>query len=170
MAADFDSSTCVPLGSLDPELNEQWVVRALPADADQLSMRDQRVLLFYVLYAADSFDYQISTASLIDNISKGFCLNIDPQSAVYAAAEAIIETRHELDGMIRPLLANWRFERLGVCTRIILRLALWELNHTSVSPTIIINEAVELAKLFAEKDAYKFINGILDEAVRRMIA
>jgi N utilization substance protein B len=38
---------------------------------------------------------------------------------------------------------------------------------TDTSPTIIINEAVELAKCFAEKDAYKFVNGILDEALKK---
>ena len=33
---------------------------------------------------------------------------------------------------------------------------------------VAINEAIELAKCFAEKDAYKFVNGILDEAVKKM--
>ena len=39
--------------------------------------------------------------------------------------------------------------------------------HTATPHRIIINEAIELAKCFSEKDAYKFINGILDEAVRK---
>ncbi|HML19849.1 MAG TPA: transcription antitermination factor NusB, partial [Candidatus Dependentiae bacterium] len=60
----------------------------------------------------------------------------------------------------------WRFDRLGVCTKLILRLAVWELLHADEPHNIIINEAIELAKCFSEDDAYKFINGILDEAVK----
>jgi N utilization substance protein B len=43
---------------------------------------------------------------------------------------------------------------------------MWELESRTVSHSIVLNEAIELAKCFAEKDAYKFINGILDEAVK----
>jgi N utilization substance protein B len=43
---------------------------------------------------------------------------------------------------------------------------MWELFHTDMPTSIVINEAVELAKCFSEKDAYKFVNGILDEAVK----
>jgi N utilization substance protein B len=42
-------------------------------------------------------------------------------------------------------------------------MALWELNQKGAIPSIIINEAIELAKQFAEQDSYRFINGILDE-------
>ena len=72
-----------------------------------------------------------------------------------------------LDEECKPLLSNWRFERLGMCTKLILRYALWELQTTDTNPTIVINEAIELAKCFAEKDAYKFVNGILDEALKK---
>jgi N utilization substance protein B len=56
---------------------------------------------------------------------------------------------------------------LGFSTRIILRIAMWEFNYSDMPPSIIINEAIELAKCFAEHDAYKFINGVLDEWVKK---
>jgi N utilization substance protein B len=65
-----------------------------------------------------------------------------------------------------PFLHNWRFDRIGCCTKLILRFAMWELFYTDTPDSIVINEAVELAKCFSEKDAYKFINGILDEAIK----
>ena len=48
--------------------------------------------------------------------------------------------------------------------RAILRLAIWELNYNSedVSPSIVINEAVQLAKSFGSDASYKLINAILD--------
>jgi N utilization substance protein B len=47
-------------------------------------------------------------------------------------------------------------------------MASWELLETDTPSTIVINEAIELAKAFSEKDAYKFINGVLDQAVKNL--
>lgn len=135
---------------------------------NDLSRRDVRSLIFHLLYAAESFDYQTSLESIVDNFNRGFDLAIPFESEVVTTAAAIINEREVLDEVIKPLLSNWRFERLGVCTILILRFALWELRSGHVEPNIVINEAIELAKCFAEKDAYKFINGILDEALKNM--
>lgn len=134
-----------------------------------LSAREKRSLMFHFLYAAEAFDYQCSTESIVDTFNRGFNLNVPLNSDIVATAHAIIEQRDILDEYYKPLLSNWRFDRLGVCTKLILRFAVWELNNTDTSTTIIINEAVELAKCFAEHDAYKFINGILDEAGKKRL-
>ncbi|HVT62092.1 MAG TPA: transcription antitermination factor NusB [Legionellaceae bacterium] len=132
-----------------------------------LSKREKRSLIFHILYAAEAFDYQCSLESIVDNFNRGFGLDIPLDSDVFSDAQAIITNRNNLDEECKPLLSNWRFERLGMCTKLILRYALWELQATDTNPTIVINEAVELAKCFAEKDAYKFVNGILDEALKK---
>lgn len=137
--------------------------------AQQLSEKDARALIFHLLYAVDSFDYEASLESVTDNLCRGFDLVINRTDEVFLTAAAVINERQELDAEIKPLLANWRFDRIGVCTRLILRLALWELKQGKTSAAIIINEAVELAKCFAETDAYKFVNGILDEWVKKNI-
>ncbi|MEX0940386.1 MAG: transcription antitermination factor NusB [Candidatus Babeliales bacterium] len=135
---------------------------------ESLSQRDKRSLIFHLLYAADSYDYQVSLESLVDNLNRGFELNIPLDSQIVTTAQNIIDNREALDEIYKPLLANWRFERVGVCTKLILRYAIWEMHHTDTHSNIIINEAIELAKCFAEKDAYKFINGILDEALKQL--
>ncbi|MFA5074942.1 MAG: transcription antitermination factor NusB [Candidatus Babeliales bacterium] len=127
------------------------------------SRRETRSLAFHILYAADRFDYTIDFEELIDVFRTGFNLEIPEDSDAIKMAKNIIESRQELDNQIKPLLKNWKIERLGCCTLLILRLAIWELMQKEIAPSIIINEAIELAKGFAEKDAYKFINGILDE-------
>lgn len=135
---------------------------------NDLSRRDVRSLIFHLLYAADSFDYQLPLETIVDNFNRGFDLEIPLESEVVTTTSAVINDREALDELIRPLLSNWRFDRLGVCTLLILRFALWELRKEQVEPNIVINEAIELGKCFAEKDAYKFINGILDEALKSM--
>ena len=75
--------------------------------------------------------------------------------------------RDYLDEIIQKFLENWRLSRLGLCTRLILRMGVWELVFTDAPSSVIINESIELAKDFAEKDAYKFINGILDQVAEK---
>ena len=133
---------------------------------DTLSARDQRALILHLLYAADSFDYQVSLDAIVDNFSRGFDCIIEPTSALVIQARAIIDAHAELDEQIKPMLDNWKFERVGCMTRIILRMAVWELVHTKLDYSIVINEAIELAKGYAESDAHKFINGVLDKWVK----
>ena len=133
-----------------------------PINCDQLSLRDRRSVILHLLYAMDSFEYQASLESIVDNFSRGFGYTISTDSYIFITSQAVIDSRDSLDAELKPLLANWSFDRISSCTKLILRLALWELINEDISPNIVINEAVELAKCFAEDDSYKFINGILD--------
>lgn len=135
---------------------------------DELSARDTRALLFQLLYTTDSFDNAVSLESIVDNYNRGFSVEIPFDSRVVQAVQDIMLHRDELDDYYKPLLSNWRIDRIGYCTRLILRFAIWELLYTDCNASIVINEAVELAKCFAEKDAYKFVNGILDEVAKSL--
>lgn len=134
----------------------------------ELSRRDVRSLIFHILYAAESHDYLDSLESIVENVNNGFETSIALDGEVFNITKEIVTKREQLDEQIKPLLVNWRFDRIGVCTKLVLRFAMWEFIFTDTSAKIIINEAVELAKCFAEKDAYKFVNGILDEAVKAL--
>ncbi|MDO6426518.1 transcription antitermination factor NusB [Thalassotalea sp. 1_MG-2023] len=49
----------------------------------------------------------------------------------------------------------------------ILRVAVYELSDCADVPyRVVINEAIELAKVFAADDSHKFINGVLDKTVK----
>ena len=135
--------------------------------SDQLSMSDQRSLVFHLLYALEAFDYQVTLESITDNFSRGYNISILSDSAVFKEVQSVAHEREQLDSLMMPLLANWRFDRLGMSTRIILRIGAWEILRTSTDPIVIINECIELAKCFAEKDAYKFVNGVLDQLIKR---
>jgi len=129
---------------------------------DRLSRREVRSLIFHILYAAESFEYDTSVGAVADNFNRGLDLDIPIDSDAVTIAQKVIDQKDELDKLIVPLLDNWRLERIGVCTKLILRLSIWEVKNTDIPGSIIINEAIELAKCFSEKDAYRFVNGILD--------
>jgi N utilization substance protein B len=73
----------------------------------------------------------------------------------------------EIDGLIKRRAENWRISRMAVVDRNILRLAIYEFLFESDTPrTVVINEALEIARRFSTFEATQFINGILD-AIKR---
>jgi transcription antitermination protein NusB len=132
-----------------------------------LSRREVRSLIFHLLYAMEGFDYTTSLESIIDMFNRGYDWDIATDCEAASIAREVIAARDALDELIRPLLANWRLERIGVCTKLILRMSVWELQNADTAPSIVINEAIELAKCFSEKDAYRFVNGVLDELCKK---
>ncbi len=72
-----------------------------------------------------------------------------------------------LDAQITAAAHHWRFERIGVIERNILRLGLHEVLGTAVPVKVAISEAVGLAHRFAGPKAPAFVNGVLDALARR---
>lgn len=134
------------------------------------SRRHERMIAFCVVYAADRFDYTVDLDVFIQNLRDAYSLEVSHNVFIMTLSRGVFTDHALLDERIKPFLKNWKLERLGCCTRIILRMALWELQQPEAIPSIVLNEAIELAKLFAEKDAYKFVNGILDEVVKQSLA
>lgn len=132
----------------------------------EMSRRDIRALAFHFVYAMEQFDYSISLEAIVDNFRQGYGVEVSADSFAIMLARGTIANRDRYDQIISPHLKNWRLERLGCCTKLILRMALWEIEQPDAITSVIINEAVELAKGFAEKDAYKFVNGVLDEVIK----
>jgi N utilization substance protein B len=74
-----------------------------------------------------------------------------------------------VDRAIGAASTHWRFDRLAAVDRNILRIATYELMAESDTPaSVIINEAVEIAKRFSEAESPAFVNGVLD-AVKRSV-
>jgi len=75
----------------------------------------------------------------------------------------IRDRQHDIDHMLGEKTIGWKFERLAVLDRNILRLGVYELLYfDDVPPEVALDEAIELAKKFGTEQARKFINGILD--------
>jgi len=75
----------------------------------------------------------------------------------------------ELDEQIRLHSANWEMKRMGGVDRNVLRLAFYELLHCpDVPPVVTVNEAVQLAKELSSEESGRFVNGILDNVIRKL--
>ncbi|EPE60964.1 transcription antitermination factor NusB [Exiguobacterium sp. S17] len=78
-----------------------------------------------------------------------------------------LEKKDEIDVLLIENLKNWRLDRLGNVERTILRMATYELLYVETIPDkVTINEAVELAKSFADEEAAKLVNGVLGNIIK----
>lgn len=69
----------------------------------------------------------------------------------------------ELDAQLAPHLDR-ELAAVDPVERAILRLGAYELGHEPGVPLrVVIDEAVELAKMFAGDNSYRFVNGVLDK-------
>ncbi len=67
-----------------------------------------------------------------------------------------------IDEKIRTRAEHWRIERMAIVDRNVLRLAVYEFLYETTPHTVVINEALEIARRFSTFEATQFINGILD--------
>ena len=72
----------------------------------------------------------------------------------------------EIDTLIRSVAEHWTIERMATVDRNVLRMAIFELQHTGTPVGVIINEAVELAKEYSTEESGRFVNGMLGRIVR----
>ncbi len=80
--------------------------------------------------------------------------------------EGVLEHRKELDEEIHTLAPEFPLSQMAAVDRNVLRIALYELRVLGDAPAAaIIDEAVELAKLFGSEASPKFVNGVLATAV-----
>lgn len=89
----------------------------------------------------------------LDEKTRGFA------DAIVLGALRQLET---IDDRIRTRAEHWRIERMAIVDRNVLRLAVYEFLYTDTPHTVVINEALEIARRFSSYEATQFINGILD--------
>jgi len=68
-----------------------------------------------------------------------------------------------IDELISKYATNWHIGRMAAIDRNILRMAAFELLFSDIPTKVTLNEAVEIAKKYGDKDSGKFVNGILDK-------
>jgi N utilization substance protein B len=79
---------------------------------------------------------------------------------------AVVNDCADLDKKIKPYLGRLP-EELDPVEKAILRIATYELvGRIDVPYKVVINEAIELAKSFGAEESHKFVNGVLDKAIK----
>lgn len=93
------------------------------------------------------------------------CFKSDHKAHPYAEQliNGIFARQQDIDTTLADCSHHWRVERMALVDRNILRIAAYEMLYIKDVPaTVAINEALEIAKRYAEPESISFINGILD--------
>lgn len=130
-----------------------------------MGRRQSRELALQMLFASEFNQTDIKNAGLMviqtsdaDSESKDFAKEL---------FLGVLGNLDELDVIISKFLENWKLDRLFTIDRSILRLSLFELKHFPDTPaSVVIDQAVRMAKKFGNDDSSKFINGILGAIFR----
>lgn len=101
------------------------------------------------------------------NVATQQDMNKVDMSFFQAALRYVAENVDELDDSYKIYVTDRPLSEIDPIEKAILRLAAFELTQRIDVPyKVVINEAIELGKQFGAADSHKFINGVLDKAVR----
>jgi len=73
-----------------------------------------------------------------------------------------IDNKDEYASYVNQVVNNYKFNRLGYIEQAILLIACSEFEQKELSASIVMDEAISIAKKYCDEDAYKLINVILE--------
>lgn len=129
-----------------------------------MSRRKARVLAFQIIYATEASNVPLETLFAFswtnDEAKTG-----DEYAFAKLLAAGTIENKITIDSFIKKYLSpSWDFSRINKVSLAILRMSVYSLLFQSeIDSRVIIDEAIHIAKEYADAPAYKFINAMLDK-------
>lgn len=124
--------------------------------------RQARELALQALYLADAARMSGEEALLIVRAGS----EVDEKAETFARQLTLgtLSDLADLDERIAKVAKNWDLGRMAAVDRNILRMASYELLRCPETPiSVVIDEALEIAKAYSSEDSSAFINGILDK-------
>jgi N utilization substance protein B len=93
-----------------------------------------------------------------------------PRAKEFAArlVEATVAQRQRIDDLIAAASAHWRMERLSAVDLNVLRVATGELLTGGTPTSVVLDEAIEVARRFGSADSPTFVNGVLDQIASQL--
>jgi len=83
--------------------------------------------------------------------------------------QGVVAQAEEIDQIISGAVRGRSLKSIGHIEHNVLRLAVWEMtNRLEIPYRVIINEALELARAYADEPGRGFINGVLDHLAREL--
>jgi N utilization substance protein B len=76
----------------------------------------------------------------------------------------VIDNIAQIDDILSGAIVGWEYSRISKISMALLRIAVYEImnmGNNDVTPSVAINEAVELSKIYDDSKAYGFVNGVL---------
>ena len=119
------------------------------------------VFFFISLLLFSCNDFESLNSDSEESSSRALCVaEINSENSTFSGT---IENITQIDELIKNHLSNWEFDRVNRVSVAILRMSVYSLLFMKdIEPSIVIDEAIDIAKNFGPDDSYKFVNAILD--------
>ena len=149
-------------------------VHGLPRNKQRgASRRKGRILAFQALYCWEASGIPVSELMGFSWLDADEQVALDEKMAGFSRLliAGTVENIKEIDAMITCHLQNWDITRLGRVDLAIIRMSVYTLLcQRDIAPSIVIDEAIGIAKKFGTDDSFRFINGVLDSIHRTLYA
>ncbi|WP_182187907.1 transcription antitermination factor NusB [Pectinatus frisingensis] len=134
-----------------------------------MSRRQSRCAALQTLFQLDlntGLDKESAVNAVLTTIK---ALKDSDSAYMQEIVSGVIDNQLYIDEAISSVSGDWHLDRMPAVDRNILRIAVYELKFgdKDLTPKIVINEAVELAKQFGTDDSSRFINGVLGSIVKK---
>ena len=134
-------------------------------DVDLSSYGARRQARIYAVMSLYSYEINDRKADINEILNFDYDKKIPENIFVFAKnlVEGTIKNLERIDNLIEKYSNNWDIKRIQYVDKSIIRISIYSLIFLKDIPkSVVIDEAVEIAKIFSDKDSYKFVNGILD--------
>ena len=137
-----------------------------------MSRRKGRILAFQGLYSWDvggMTKEDVLALSWVENEKNEEVTDTETATFARVLIAGAIENQAKIDELIKANLKGWDFNRVNKVSLAILRLSVYSLLfQKDVPSTIVIDEAIDIAKEYGQDDAFKFVNAVLDNVKKRV--
>lgn len=97
-------------------------------------------------------------------------LAVQPDAYTLLLVKASIEHYEQSQQLISRFSIDWPLDRMALLDRLILTLATAEMLMDDAPPTaVVLDEAVELAKIYSTDGSPSFVNGVLSSISREIV-
>lgn len=80
--------------------------------------------------------------------------------------EGISLHNEELNSLLQTTIEGWSLERIGNVEKALLKCSAYELRYQDIGYEIVVNEVVEIAKIYGDEKTPEFINGVLAKLIK----
>ena len=105
------------------------------------------------------------TGKVMFQIVKEVLQNENEITFIKKYMNGIAENNDRILKTIEEKITGWSFERIGNVEKALLKISVYEILCEDTPHEIVINEAVELAKMYGDEKTSEFINGVLAKVV-----
>ena len=74
--------------------------------------------------------------------------------------------KNEIDSLIQDYAPSFPLKQVAIIDKNILRICIYEIKFNELNPSIAMDEAIEIAKVFGSDKSAAFINGVIDSLVQ----